>query len=186
MDKIIILVLLPTLALNTVLVYGGNDGNPLKTYFGSHQWNPTTQWRRPVRPIFVDYQDNMLYDSTNTDDNGLDFSGTLQNIEKIVSKRTSHKKSRSLCDVMTTIMIFGNGTDGYEYRPDHYVSHTCMDSDNSIDSKFTCSEMGLHCEQRRQRIYITRRKVPSGKSMALKCWEQIKLEEIDSACECVY
>lgn len=45
-------------------------------------------------------------------------------------------------------------------------------------SLLQCMETGLSCTQIRQKMFITRRKMPSEDSKAANCWEHVRMEEV--------
>ncbi|XP_055629329.1 uncharacterized protein LOC129770487 isoform X1 [Toxorhynchites rutilus septentrionalis] len=160
------------------------DGNPIRAYVGGSRWNPENKLRQRVHPLPIGFKHNVIYESTDTgvDDDILKSSETsLENNERFISKRSP--PSNSLCDVVSTLRILGNDTDGYDYRPKAFSTVTCLNSHETGDPS-TCSMMGYNCIQVRGSVFVTRRKNPSKNSKTTGCWEHIELEDIDFSCEC--
>ncbi|EAU76946.1 AGAP012443-PA [Anopheles gambiae str. PEST] len=173
MDKIAMLIFLFSVAVTMALVMGNKDDDPLRNLFGGpNVWAPLMKWNRAPPndggPEYGEYGDQQDVDAE---------AG-----QPIVVKR-SHSR-QPVCEVLLNIVYVGNGTDGYEYRPNHYVTESCFSSYNTYQNK--CTETGLSCTQIRQKIYITRRKVTGPDTKAVNCWEHVALKEIDAGCECMW
>uniref|UniRef100_A0A182NLT2 Uncharacterized protein n=1 Tax=Anopheles dirus TaxID=7168 RepID=A0A182NLT2_9DIPT len=159
------------------LVMGNKDEDPLRNLFGGpNVWAPLMKWNRA--PSYADTPDGGSVEYGEYDQQDADGAG-----QPAVVKR-SHAR-QPICEVLLNIVYVGNGTDGYEYRPNHYVTESCLSSYNNYQNK--CTETGLSCTQIRQKIYITRRKVTGTESkQAVNCWEHVALKEIDAGCECMW
>uniref|UniRef100_A0A182WM79 Uncharacterized protein n=1 Tax=Anopheles minimus TaxID=112268 RepID=A0A182WM79_9DIPT len=145
------------------LVMGDKDDDPLRNLFGGpNVWGPLMKWNRAARNEPAEYGE---YDQQDLD---------AESGQPIVVKR-SHTR-QPVCEVLLNIVYVGNGTDGYEYRPNHYVTESCLSSYNNYQNK--CTETGLSCTQIRQKIYITRRKVTGAETKAVNCWEHVALREV--------
>lgn len=183
MDKVINFILVATLALTITFVCGNNDGSPLKGIVGYHQWKPLIKWRQqPYSPGVADEANDYPNALSSYDDS--DSTATAEDLQAIDFKSKRSRFRQTLCEVLVNIVTVGNGTDGYQYRPDHYVTESCLNSFNIYQNK--CMETGLSCTQIRQKIFITRRKVPNDESKATNCWEHVRMEEIDVGCECMW
>ncbi|XP_052897322.1 uncharacterized protein LOC128304201 [Anopheles moucheti] len=178
MDKIAKLIFLFSVAITVALVMGKKDDDPLRNLFGGpNVWGPLMKWNRPASGEAADDGNAVEYAEYDQPDTYAEAG------HPIVVKR-SHAR-QPLCEVLLNIVYVGNGTDGYEYRPNHYVTESCLSSYNSYQNK--CTETGLSCTQIRQKIYITRRKVIEGaETKAANCWEHVALREIDAGCECMW
>lgn len=186
MDKITSFVIVSALAVTITFVYGSNDENPIRDIVGYSPWKPLFRWRPQPFPQPASYQrmdnsnDNDSDDvaATDEDSTGLDY-------QDIHSKAKRSRNRQPLCEVLVNIVYVGNKTDGFQYRPDHYVTESCMEPlFNAYHDK--CAETGLSCTQIKQKIFITRRKVSSGDGKIANCWEHVRMEEIDSGCECMW
>lgn len=157
------------------LVMGKQDDDTLRNLFANgarpNVWPRVMQWG-PRKTDNVDYNE---YAGQPDEELG-------ENPALSIVKR-SHNRQPA-CDVLLNIVYIGNKTDGYEYRPNHYVTETCLSSDNSYQNK--CTETGLSCNQIRQKIYITRRKVTPVDAQPTNCWEHVALKEVDASCECMW
>lgn len=184
MDKIAKLIFLFSVAFTMALVMGNKDEDPLRNLFaGPNIWAPLMKWNRGAGPSYdtpdagsLDYGE---YDQPDQQQQQQLDGGT------VVAKRSHHPR-QPICEVLLNIVYVGNGTDGYEYRPNHYVTESCLSTYNTYQNK--CTETGLSCTQIRQKVYITRRKVPQGteNKQAVNCWEHVALKEIDAGCECMW
>uniref|UniRef100_A0A182QB77 Spaetzle domain-containing protein n=1 Tax=Anopheles farauti TaxID=69004 RepID=A0A182QB77_9DIPT len=177
MDKIAKLIFLFSVAFTMALVMGNKDEDPLRNLFGgSNVWGPLMKWNH--RAPSYDTPDGGSLEYGEYDQQDVDETG-----QPVVVKR-SHAR-QPICEVLLNIVYVGNGTDGYEYRPNHYVTESCLSSYNNYQNK--CTETGLSCTQIRQKIYITRRKVAGTENkQAVNCWEHVALKEIDAGCECMW
>lgn len=162
------------------LVMGNKDDDPLRNLFGgSNVWGPLMQWNRAAPNDGAGDERSTNQEYGEYDQQYVDGAETGQ---PMVVKR-SHTR-QPVCEVLLNIVYVGNGTDGYEYRPNHYVTESCLSSYNNYQNK--CTETGLSCTQIRQKIYITRRKAAGSESKAVNCWEHVALKEIDAGCECMW
>uniref|UniRef100_A0A182RUT6 Spaetzle domain-containing protein n=1 Tax=Anopheles funestus TaxID=62324 RepID=A0A182RUT6_ANOFN len=178
MDKIAKLIFLFSVAITMALVMGNKDDDPLRNLFGgSNVWGPLMKWNRIAPNEAQDGSSNNLEYDGEYDQQDIDGEAG----QPIVVKR-SHTR-QPVCEVLLNIVYVGNGTDGYEYRPNHYVTESCLSSYNYQNK---CTETGLSCTQIRQKVYITRRKVTGTETKAVNCWEHVALREIDAGCECMW
>ncbi|XP_053675755.1 uncharacterized protein LOC128726001 [Anopheles nili] len=180
MDKIGKLILVFSFALTLALVMGRKDEDSLKDLFaGANVWAPLMKWNRV--PAY-DAGANFPNQPSEYDDyEQPDVTGSVDGPSAIVKRSQARQP---ICEVLLNMVYVGNGTDGYEYRPNHYVTESCLGSYNSYQNK--CTETGLSCTQIRQKIYITRRKVPGTDNKPTNCWEHVALKEIDAGCECMW
>ncbi|XP_053665802.1 uncharacterized protein LOC128714946 [Anopheles marshallii] len=178
MDKIAKLIFLFSVAITMALVMGNKDDDPLRHLFGGpNVWGPLMKWNRAASGEVANGGNNLEYTEYDQPDTDAEAG------QPIVVKR-SHTR-QPVCEVLLNIVYVGNGTDGYEYRPNHYVTESCLSSYNSYQNK--CTETGLSCTQIRQKIYITRRKATEDtETKAVNCWEHVALREIDAGCECMW
>lgn len=181
-------VLVSALAVTITFVYGNNDENPLRDIVGYSQWKPLIRWRPQPFPPPASYQrldESSEYTSNDVaTDYAADDDSTGLDSQDIKSKAKRSRVRQPLCEVLVNIVYVGNQT-GYQYRPDHYVTESCMEpSYNTFHNK--CTETGLSCTQIRQKIFITRRKVSSEDAKTSNCWEHVRMEEIDAGCECMW
>lgn len=118
------------------LVMGNKDDDPLRNLFGgSNVWAPLMKWNRAPPndggPEYGEYGDQQDVDAE---------AG-----QPIVVKR-SHSR-QPVCEVLLNIVYVGNGTDGYEYRPNHYVTESCLSSYNTYQNKVIswrcCPKLGF-------------------------------------------
>ncbi|XP_058123942.1 uncharacterized protein LOC131282098 [Anopheles ziemanni] len=173
MDKIAKLIFLFSFAITMALVMGKQDDDPLRNLF-MMKWGRAGLPNPPADSASVEYD--------------VEYAGQpdpemVGNPSLSIVKR-SHSR-QPVCEVLLNIVYVGNGTDGYEYRPNHYVTETCLGSyNNNYQNK--CTETGLSCTQIRQKIYITRRKATPVDSQPTNCWEHVALKEIDAGCECMW
>lgn len=177
MDKIAKLIFLFSLAITMALVMGKQDDDPLRNLFGMgaarpNVWPKAMKWG-PGNTASVEY--DVEYAGQPDEEVG-------GNPSLSIVKRSHNRQP--VCEVLLNIVYVGNGTDGYEYRPNHYVTETCINSFNNYQNK--CTETGLSCTQIRQKIYITRRKATPADSQPTNCWEHVALKEIDAGCECMW
>ncbi|XP_058832043.1 uncharacterized protein LOC131690353 [Topomyia yanbarensis] len=182
MDKAVNFIIVSSLALIITFVCGNNDDNPFKDIANYHQWKPLAKWRQQFYPPSEAHQRSATDDRAEYDDD--DASETPQDLQTIDFKSKRSRLRQPLCEVLVNIVYVGNGTDGYQYRPDHYVTESCLSTFNTFQNK--CIETGLSCTQIRQKIFITRRKVASEDAKATNCWEHVRMEEIDAGCECMW
>ncbi|XP_052861079.1 uncharacterized protein LOC128268103 [Anopheles cruzii] len=174
MDKVAKIIVWWSVA-TTTLVLGDNNNEPLNNLFrASNTWSPLLKLSHDssylVDSSKIDYMEYEQHDYNNED-------------AQIINKR-SHTR-QPICDTLDTYVYY-NSSDGFEYRPNHYTTSTCVGStvDNSYQTKNKCTEAGLSCTQMRKKIYITRRKATGNK--ANNCWEHVALAEVDAGCECKY
>ncbi|XP_058463751.1 uncharacterized protein LOC131438012 [Malaya genurostris] len=182
MDKILNFVIVSSLALAITFVCGNDDNNPFKDITNYHPWKPLVKLRQQLYPVIDEHQRAPSGDLNEYSD--IDASETPENLQSIDFKSKRSRLRQPLCEVLVNIVYVGNGTDGYQYRPDHYVTESCLNTFNTFQNK--CIETGLSCTQIRQKIYITRRKVASEDTKATNCWEHVRMEEIDAGCECMW
>ncbi|XP_050096005.1 uncharacterized protein LOC126577955 [Anopheles aquasalis] len=176
MDKLTRIIFWWSIAVTMAIVMGKTDENPLKTLFdASSVWTPLINRMSRFAPYqsSSDHIDYAEFDQEDIDD------GT-----RMVAKR-SHAR-QAVCDTLLNMVYVGNGTDGFEYRPNHYITETCLGSNQYNSYQNKCTETGLSCTQIRQKIYITRRKNSGSDSKAANCWEHVALKEIDAGCECMW
>lgn len=164
------------------LVMGKQDDDPLRNLFAGaarpNVWPPLMKWGRAGLPNPP--ADIVEYD---VEYGGQPDAEMGDNPSLSIVKR-SHSR-QPVCEVLLNIVYVGNGTDGYEYRPNHYVTETCLGSyNNNYQNK--CTETGLSCTQIHQKIYITRRKVTPVDTQPTNCWEHVALKEIEAGCECMW
>ncbi|XP_055609843.1 uncharacterized protein LOC129756837 [Uranotaenia lowii] len=190
MNKIINFVLVSTLALAISFACGNADDSPLRSFSGYHQWKPMIKWRQPHPPADFGYPRNTYtddtdYSSSSADDGSDPVLSSVQDAQPIDYRSKRSRMRQPLCEVLVNYVNVGNGTDGYQYRPDHYVTESCLNTYNTFQNK--CMETGLSCTQIRQKIFITRRKVAIGEdAKSANCWEHVRMEEIDAGCECMW
>ncbi|ETN58235.1 hypothetical protein AND_010190 [Anopheles darlingi] len=176
MDKITRIIFWWSIAVTMAIVMGKTDENPLKNLFdASSVWTPLINRMGRFAPYQSnsDHIDYAEFDQEEIDDG-----------RRLVAKR-SHAR-QAVCDTLLNMVYVGNGTDGFEYRPNHYVTETCLGPNQYNSYQNKCTETGLSCTQIRQKIYITRRKNTGSDSKAANCWEHVALKEIDAGCECMW
>ncbi|XP_053686476.1 uncharacterized protein LOC128736016 [Sabethes cyaneus] len=184
MDKTVNFIFVTSIALVITFVCGNNNDNSIKDVAGGRQWKPFARWRQAFYPQSEEHpravKDNLddQYDESDSE------TGLPQDLQTIDFKSKRSRLRQPLCEVLVNIVYVGNGTDGFQYRPDHYVTESCLSSFSTFQNK--CVETGLSCTQIRQKIFITRRKVASEDSKAINCWEHVRMEEIDAGCECMW
>uniref|UniRef100_A0AAG5DC94 Spaetzle domain-containing protein n=1 Tax=Anopheles atroparvus TaxID=41427 RepID=A0AAG5DC94_ANOAO len=184
MDKIAKPIFLFSVAVTVALVMGKQqDDDPLKSLFagaGPNVWPPMMKWGRPGPPYPPPVDSGSVeYDGEYGGQPDVDQGGSAP----LSIVKRSHAR-QPVCEVLLNMVYVGNGTDGYEYRPNHYVTESCLGSYNNFQNK--CTETGLSCTQIRQKIYITRRKATPADSQPTNCWEHVALKEIDAGCECMW
>lgn len=187
MEKVYNFIIVTVLAITITFVCGNNDENPLKDIVGFPLWKPRTAWRRQLYPPADSYQHNAADESndyTNALVDDTDFTGMAQDMQAIDFKLKRSRPRQPICEALVNIVYVGNNSDGYQYRPDHYVTESCLNSYNTYQNK--CMETGLSCTQIRQKMFITRRKVGTDDAKALNCWEHVRMEEYDAGCECMW
>uniref|UniRef100_A0A182MKH6 Uncharacterized protein n=1 Tax=Anopheles culicifacies TaxID=139723 RepID=A0A182MKH6_9DIPT len=159
-----------TLTVALVAGYEDEDArlrNVYNTYEGTNVVEPQQprSWMMPG--------DRAVYDEYSRQD--LDAEAEQPN----VVKRSGSQYSP--CETVVEIVHLNENNDGYEYRPDRYVTESCRPSHNR-NTPNMCAKAGFSCRQIKQDLYITRRK-RSG--YANNCWEQVDLRQINASCECM-
>ncbi|XP_055715191.1 uncharacterized protein LOC129809409 isoform X1 [Phlebotomus papatasi] len=125
-----------------------------------------------------------------------------RNVEMMPSRsiRTKGKITRtsfqSLCPSRRTL-VYLNGENGYEYKPDHYEEVTCQHPFTSfrdyrvhrnkpalsrlIDGNMDeiCGDAGFSCIQLNRTIFLTRR------LYGTECWESLT-RQVPAGCECMW
>lgn len=136
-------ILVATLALTITFVCGNNDENPLKDIVGYRQWKPLIKWRQqPYSHSTVDEANDYPNALSGYDDT--DSMGTAQDLQAIDFKSKRSRFRQTLCEVLVNIVTVGNGTDGYQYRPDHYVTESCLNSFNTFQNKVRTHKIPKH------------------------------------------
>ncbi|XP_021699809.1 uncharacterized protein LOC110676394 [Aedes aegypti] len=184
MEKIFNFIIVTVLAITFTYVCGNNDETPLKEMIGFPLWRPLTTWRRQLYPPADSYQHNTedeIDDYPSALAGDTDF--TAQNFHTIDFKLKRTRPRHPICESLINVVYVGNNSDGYQYRPDHYITESCLNSYNTYQNR--CSETGLSCTQIKQKMFITRRKAGDD-AKAINCWEHVRMEEYDAGCECMY
>lgn len=144
-------------------------------------WRPMTKWRRQQYAPAESYQPDAA-DELDDYSSAL-AADTAQGLQTIDFKLKRAHPRHPICESLINIVYVGNNSDGYQYRPDHYVTESCLNSYNTYQNR--CSETGLSCTQIRQKMFITRRKAGDD-AKAMNCWEHVRMEEYDAGCECMW
>uniref|UniRef100_A0A1B0DFI0 Uncharacterized protein n=1 Tax=Phlebotomus papatasi TaxID=29031 RepID=A0A1B0DFI0_PHLPP len=90
---------------------------------------------------------------------------------------------QSLCPSRRTL-VYLNGENGYEYKPDHYEEVTCQHPftsfrDYRVHRNKICGDAGFSCIQLNRTIFLTRR------LYGTECWESLT-RQVPAGCECMW
>lgn len=142
---IIFQIIVTCLAITITFVCGNDDDNPLRDIVGIPLRKPLATWRRYLYPPADSYQYNAA-DESNDYSNGLayadiDSPDTAQDLQAIDSKLKRSRPRQPICEALVNIVYVGNNSDGYQYRPDHYVTESCLNSYNTYQNKVSAQIM---------------------------------------------